>query len=265
MKYARFELLTIGAGGIAVLATMVMSLQPQPDVIELIAQLLLLAVLIGAVHWGRKGGMVAALAAILAYILMRVPSVTDFGMSADVLRLVLVRMGTYGLIGIIGGEICGRIKYFFVRLEDSLAIDEQSRVYNQRFVAQLLSNTMSSFERYGAPFSVVVLALAPALTAELRPGKVAVLVRTAANAIRNAIRLVDEVGRLDDGRFLLVLPHTPKNGAEVAAARVRAGVRDTVGAKDGSVTAQVMGAAEDSDAIHVLLDAIAPPAVVAAE
>jgi GGDEF domain-containing protein len=265
VKYARFELLTIGVGGIAVLGTVVMALQPQPDVIELIAQLLLLAVLIGAVHWGRNGGMIAALVAIIAYILMRVPFVTDSGISADVFRLILVRMGTYGLIGIVGGEICGRIQYFFVRLGDSMAIDEDSGVYNQRFVAQLLRNSVSSFERYGAPFSVVVLALAPALTEELRPGKVSVLVRTVADGIRNDLRLVDEVGHLDDGRFLLVLPHTPKDGAQVAAARVRTGVRDTVGAKDGSVTAQVMGAAEDSDAIHALLDSIAPPTVVPAE
>jgi GGDEF domain-containing protein len=265
VKYARFELLAIGAGGIAVLATVVMSLQPQPDVIEIVAQLLLLAVLIGAVHWGRRGGMVAALAAMLTYILMRAPFLGDSGMSADALRLVLVRMGTYGLIGIVGGEICGHIKYVFVRLEDSLAIDEQSRVYNQRFVAQMLRNSMSSFERYGAPFSLVVLTLAPELTAELRPGKVGFLVRAVADVIRNDIRLVDEVGRLDDGRFLLLLPHTPKTGAEIAAERVRGAVRDTVGAKDGSVTAQVMSAAEDAATIHALLDAIAPPAPVAAE
>jgi GGDEF domain-containing protein len=265
VKYERFELLAIGAGGLAVLATVVMSLQPQPDVIEIIAQVFLLAVLIGAVHWGRKGGMVAGLAAMLAYILMRTPFLIDPAMSSSVLRLVLVRMGAYGLIGIVGGEVCGRIKYFFVRLEDSLAIDEQSRVYNQRFVAQLIRSSMNSFERYGAPFSLVVLTMAPALTAELRPTKVALLVRTVANAIRNDIRLVDEVGRLDDGRFLLLLPHTPKTGAEVAAERVRGAVRDTVGAKDGSVTVQVMGATEDGEAIHALLDVLAPPAVVAAE
>lgn len=208
--------------------------------------------------------MVAALFAILAYILMRVPFASGSGVSVDVLRLVLVRMGTYGLVGIVGGEICGRIKYFFVRLEDSLAIDEQSRVYNQRFVAQLLRSSLSTFQRYGAPFSVVVVALSPALTEALRPGKAAMLVRTVANTIRNDLRLVDEVGRLDDGRFLLVLPHTPKSGAEIAADRVRTGVRDAVGAKDDSVTALVMGAAEDTDEIRTLLDAIAPPAVVTA-
>lgn len=258
MKYSRFELLTLGVGAATVLATVLGSLRPRPDLLEIAAQLLILAVLFGAVHWGRKGGLLAAVVATVAYILMRVPGVMGAGMSADVFELILVRAGTYGLIGVAGGELCGRIKYFFVRLEDSLAIDDVAHVYNQRFVGQLMRSALSSHARYAAPFSVVTIELAPALTSELRSAKAATLVRAVADTIRNDVRLVDEVGRLDDGTFVLLLPHTPKHGAEVAASRVRAAVRDAVGAKDGSVTITVLGADEDTEHLRELADSLAP-------
>jgi hypothetical protein len=243
VKYSRFEWLTIAVGGVAILATAAVALQPRPDWTEIAAQLLLLPVLISAVHWGRKGGLVGALAATLAYLMLRLPSIVSVGLGPDVLQLVLIRTVTYGFVGIIGGEMCGRIKYFFARLEDSCSIDEHARVYNQRFIAQLLSTHLGEAARYGAVFSIAIIELA--------------------DHIRNDVRLVDDVGRLDDGRFVLVFPHTPKDGAVVAATRVRMGVRDVLGAKDESVTCTVSSSAEDGAELRALLDGIRPeePAV----
>jgi GGDEF domain-containing protein len=256
VKYSRFEWLTISVGGVAVLATVVFALRPRPDLIELAAQLLLMPVLVGAVHWGRKGGLIGALAATLAYVALRLPSVVSVGLQADVLQLIVIRTVTYGFVGIIGGELCGRIKYFFARLEDSCSIDEHSRVYNQRFIAQSLSNHLGESARYGTVFSIAIIELASRLTADLRPSRVRSLVRSVADHMRNDVRLVDDVGRLDDGRFVLLFPHTPKDGAVVAATRVRAGVRDVLGAKDESVVLSIMGSIEDSADIQVLLDTI---------
>jgi GGDEF domain-containing protein len=246
-------MLAIGVGGAAILATVVLSLQPTPDYIEIAAQCLLLGVLIGAVHWGRRGGAIAALVASVAYILLRVPVVIQTGNSSDILQLLLIRIATYGLVGILGGELCGRIKYFFANLNSDSSIDETSRVYNQRFISRLLRGNLSSYQRYGTPFSVVLIELAPSLTADLRASKSAQLVRAVANHVRNDVRLVDDVGRLEDGRFVLLLPQTPRAGAEVAAARVRVGVRDAIGAKDESVTATAICAIEDFDAIQELV------------
>jgi GGDEF domain-containing protein len=256
VKYSRFEALTIGVGAVVVIATVMVAMVPQPDWIEVVAQLLLMPVLIGAVHWGRKGGMIAALGASLVYVALRLPSIVSVGLEPDVLQLILIRTVTYGFVGIVGGEICGRIKYFFVRLEDSCSIDEHTRVFNQRFIAQLLTTHVGEATRYGAVFSVALIELAPCLTAELRPARVHTLVRAVADHIRNDVRLVDDVGRLDDGRFVLLLPHTPKDGAVVAASRVRSGVRDVLGAKDESVTLAVMCSAEELGEIQGLLDTL---------
>jgi hypothetical protein len=249
VKYSRFEWLTIGVGAVAIGGTVMSALLPHPDWIELIAQLLLLGVLVGAVHWGRNGGLVSALGATLVYLAMRLPNIVAGGSEADVLRLLLVRGATFGLVGIVGGEVCGRIKYFFARIDDSCSIDES-------FVAQLLDSSLGSADRYDTSFSIVVLTLAPVLTDGLRPARVKTLVRSVANHVRNDVRMIDDVGRLDDGRFVMVLPHTPKDGATIAGARVRAGVRELVGAKDESVTALVYGSANDAAAIRALADSI---------
>ena len=255
MKYARFEWLAIGVGAAAILGTVTFSLQPRPDWIELIAQLLLLAVLIGAVHWGRKGGLLSALAATIIYLALRIPTVATT-MDAEVIELILIRAVTFGVIGVIGGEICGRIKYFFARLEDTCSIDEHSRVYNQRFVRQLLESNLGAARRYGSEFSIALIAVSPSITAGLRPGRVRRLVRAIADHIRTDVRMIDDVGRLEDGRFILIMPHTPKAGGHIATDRVRKGLCDVLGAKDESVTASVLGSADDLDALQSLLDSM---------
>lgn len=70
MDYSKFERLAIGIGAVGIMATAAFSLYPTPDTVELVAQLLLLAVLIGAVRWGRRGGTYTAVVATVAYILI---------------------------------------------------------------------------------------------------------------------------------------------------------------------------------------------------
>lgn len=257
MRYQRFELLAIGVGAAAVLSTLVIALRPAADVTEILAQLLLLGVLVAAIHWGRRGGTIATVCASVIYIATLVPSLEASGLTPPQLQLMLVRIATYGLVGILGGEAAGRIKYLLVRLQDDCSVDEESRIYNQRFAGRLLLASLSSFKRYGAPFSVVVMTLAPAILDGLSQGRRVRVVRAVADHLRNDVRLVDDVGRLDDGRFVVLLPQTPRDGAVVAATRLRKGVCQMIGAKEESVTATVMSASEDTEALEALVDSVA--------
>ncbi len=250
MPYARFEKLVIAVGFAAIAGSLFFSYQGAVVIEEIIAQLLLLGVLIGAAHWGRNGGFVAALLASLVYITMRIPLVIESeGLTTDIAALLAVRILSYGLVGIVGGELCSRLKYLFARLERSSSIDDWSQVYNQQFIARALETTLGQFDRYHSPFSVLTIEIAEALTAELRPSRHRMLVRGVANHIRNDIRLVDEVGRLDDGRYLIVLPHTARDGALVASERISAGVADVLGAKSDSISVTLLSAPEDRAAI----------------
>lgn len=261
MRYTTFERLVLVFGGGAILATLVVSTSAHQDLAEFLAQLILIGVLVGAVHWGRRGGLVAAVAACLLYFVLRLPLlVRTGGLTPDMMVLLVTRFATYGVIGIFGGELCQRIKYLFARLEDDSRIDDWTRVYNQNHAVRLIDNVIGRNARYGTPFSLVLIHLAPALTEGLRPPKQHALLKAAAGHIRGDVRLVDDVARLDDSRFLVILPSTPREGALVAAERVRVGVRDVLGAKDESVTASVLGADTDAYEIERLRASLAPGA-----
>ncbi len=245
MKYSRFEGMALAIGTAAIAGTILASFNGRPMIEEIAAQLLLLVVLIAAVHYGRNGGFLAAVAAIVVYIAMRSPLLVR-GLTPNLLVLIVVRTGAYGVVGIIGGEVCGRIKYLLARLEGGMNLDEETGVYNESFVARLLDESIGIHSRYKVPFSIALFGLSPALTSELRPSRRRSLLRAVANHIRNDVRLVDDVGRLTDGTFVLVMPQTPRAGGEIAAKRVRVGIRELLGARDESVTVRLLSAPEDS-------------------
>lgn len=253
MNYRHFERLIIALGAAALLSSMLVmpsALRVWP---ELLAQSMFLVVLVGAVHWGRKGGFVAAAVASLIYILVRVPVLAVAPeVSLDVAVMLLSRIVAYGIVGIIGGEVCSRIKYSLARMSGDATIDDVSRVYNQRFASRTLDAAHGRHARYGEPFSVVLITLSPSLMAGMRGSKQRHLIRSAASHIRSDIRMVDEVARLDDGRFFVLLPHTPRAGAEVVTERLATGLRSLMGARPEAVTAICLGADGDLVAIDSL-------------
>ena len=252
MKYSRFERLIIGLGAVSILGTLAVAMQDGgPGAIEFLAQLLLLGVLVAAVHWGRRGGLVAALAASLVYIALRIPVLSE-GLGFESLMFVITRVAAYGLVGIVGGEVCSRIKYVFARLDDSNTIDDWSRVYNQRHAASAIDHARERYARYGEPSSILVIELSTSLTAELRPQRQRTLIRAVANYLRGDVRMIDEVSRLDDGRFVVLLPHTKKEGGIVVEERLAVGVRRALGARDESVKTECLSAAEDVSALAAL-------------
>ncbi len=252
MDYSRFERLTIALGAVAIMATATFSLYPAPDAVELVAQLLLLAVLVGAVRWGRRGGTFTAVVATVAYILMRINWLGGLSLAPGFTRLLLIRAATYALVGIAGGEACTRVKYLFARAQDDLAIDPSSRVYTADFITRMVRMAVVSFRRYGAPFSVIVLEIDGSVTAGLRGAKSESVVRTMASYLRSELRLVDDIGRLRSGSFLVLLPQTGRGEAEGVGARLASGLRDSVGLADGAVRTQVFGALEDISEIEAL-------------
>lgn len=260
MTYKRFEQLVIGIGGIAILGTAFLSRSAGFDPYEFAAQFLLLLVVVGAAHWGRKGGAIAAAIASFAYVAIRVPLIVDAGgLTTEILVMLLARIAAFGIIGILGGEICGRVKYLFATLEGASAVDEWSGVYNQRYASRQLGAAIARCRRYEEPFSAVLVELSSALMQDLKASRQRSIVRGVANLLRNDVRMVDEVARLDDGRFILLLPHTPKAGGIVVAERIAPEIRRLVGARDEAVRTTVLGGMEDAAELEALDVSIAPP------
>lgn len=256
MTYKVFERLTLAVTGIAIAGTILVSLIGDPIIEEIVAQILLFVVIIGAIHFGRNGGFIAAALATLAYVLMRVPLLTGAETATPAFQMIAVRAASFGLIGVVGGELVSRVKYVLSELGHGDSLDHMTRVYNERFIACQLKKGIGEFDRYGTEISVLQVSLEPALFLPLRKSAQRNILRKVATHLRNDVRLVDDVGRLEDGRFLVVLPNTPRVGADIAGERVRLALRDLLGAKDESVAVKAFGTPDDVCDLRALLGSL---------
>lgn len=264
MKYSRFELLVLVFGGGAIAATVAVALTGKADPVEAVAQLLLLFVLVGAAHFGRKGGFLAALIAMAIYLAMRIPTISaSGGLTPSLAQLLLTRAGVYGVVGIVGGELCSRIKYFFLKLEGHDYIDDITHLYNQTYLRELLRSHIAQHARYQAVFSLITLHVDEAVLPPLSKANGRRVLKEVGNALLGDIRLVDEMGRLEGTTFLMVLPSTSVEGARVAAERLAKTATNTLRGNgivptDSTIEATALGYPEDKESVEDIAGAPAP-------
>lgn len=258
MRYNRFEQIVLLVGAAAFLGSLGIALVGGgTHASEIVAQVLLLLTLAVAVHWGARAGLIAAVAASAVYLAFWIPALPEGSVPPAALLVLASRLVAFGLVGVVGGELCGRLKYTLAKVEGQSAVDDWSRVYNQRYVHGALVQAKGRFERYGEPVSLVELKLSSSLVAGMRAGRQRSLIRAVADGIRADVRMVDDVGRLDDGRFIVILPHTPPEGGRVVVERLAGMVRRTTGASADAVTLRCIGLPGDGPAFDGLLSAIA--------
>jgi GGDEF domain-containing protein len=262
MKYTRIEQLALLIGGVAILGGIAFWVpRGNPAPVELVAQALLFGVLLAAVTYGRRGGLVAAIVASVLYVVLRLPDLTQGQLTGAQLAVVVSRMLSFGLLGIVGGEVFMRLRYNLARLEGQSALDDWSRVYNQRFIHLEIARAQARHQRYGEPLSIVVVSVSSSVFAGFRPARQRTVVRGLADHIRADVRMVDEVARLADGRFVVVMPHTPRTGGLVVRDRLAAGVRAALGAREEAVAARCLALPEDAAAVSEFVASIAEEAV----
>lgn len=260
MSYKRFERYAVAIAALAVLSMVAISARDlSGNASELVAEALMFVVFVAAVHYGRKGGFVAATSASVIYVLVNVPSMTlAHGLTTQILFLITLRVLVFGLIGIVGGEACGRLRLFMTRASNAEIFDEWSRVFNQRYAHTALTRSIAAFERYQQQFTLALITLAPSITANLGPQRVRNIVRSVSKHLRGDVRMVDEVARLDDGRFLVLLQNTSLESGKTATARLTSGVRQLLGAREESVISRCLSPETDAAELKALAEAIAP-------
>ena len=252
-SYRRLERVTLVAGAVAVLALVAATAYLGAGLSQLVGLILLWPVLAVALHVGRRLGSVAALLATAICVVLTIPSMASpAGLQPAALVWLAACIVGYGFLGILGGEIAGRMRYLYTRLEESSAIDEWSRAYNQRFAAARLERSLAEQLRYDREFSAVVLTLPPNASDGGTPKQRRAASRAVTNHLRGDLRMVDDVARLDDGRFLLLLPQTTPAGAKVVAQRVSAALSQLLERDDGAVSASCLSASADRAAIAAL-------------
>ena len=259
MKYTRFEEIVLIVGGAAILGSIAVSYAGgPPELAEVTAQLMLFGVLFSAVRFGRRGGLIAAIVASVVYTMLRIDSllITETGLTS--LAILAARLIAFGVVGVAVGELCSQMRYRMATMEGSSALDDWSRVFNQRWAYRTLDAARSRFERYGEPYSIIIVSVAHRVFEGLGPSRQRSVVRGIADHIRADVRVVDEVSRLDNGLFVVLLPHTPKTGGEVVAGRLSKGTASALGAASESVSVRLLGAPEDAATIGSFVDTLAP-------
>lgn len=258
MKYSRFEMLAFALGTAAIVGSAFVPATAQVIPAEFAAQLLMIIILAGALHWGRNGGFVTALIAIAIYVGMRYDVLMTEGLSVDVITMIVSRALAYTVIGLAGGELAGRIKYVLTRVERETMIDPVTRVYSTRYAGRAIASAIGQFRRYQTPCSIVLLTVSPKLWSDLKASRMNSLMRKVASYIRNDVRLVDDVAYRGNGGFIVILPSTGAEGAAVATERLRRGVVSAIDSDDEEITVRILTCGIDDEALEELAAALTP-------
>lgn len=129
------------------------------------------------------------------------------------------------------------------RLEAEVVTDDLTRVYNYRYLCLALRREVQRAARLGHPLALLMLDVDHLKEYNERFGHLAgsSVLKQIAEVLRSTIREIDLVAKYGGDEFLVILPHTRKEGAAAAAERLRRAVETTVfaGIQAGEMTCSI--------------------------
>lgn len=225
------------------------------DPVEVGATLLFVPLFLAVLRWRLVGGLVAGVLATAAYTVLRWPAVENVGWEATV-WLLLGRGAGYLAFGVLGGFAVARLQGSLTKLDLYDQIDDDTGLFNARFLVDGLELERRRAERYRTLFSVVALDVPAAPIRELAPRARRRVLRRLGADVQRSIRSVDRAAFLRAGeryRVVLVLPETPDEGATVLADRFRSAVATllteqgaAIGEDDATVTTWTVPGDDDA-------------------
>lgn len=227
------------AAGLAVLALVAAVMYARRvDGVEVAATLLFMPIFVAAVLWRIPGGLAAGAAAAMAYGALRYPAIQAVGADRFV-GLIVARTVGYLIFGTLAGWSLRTVDTSLDKLELYDQIDDETRLYNARFLVQETGLEMSRSARYHTLFSVVVLDLDAAVLEPLSRRKRKGALRDVGRLLEDAVRTVDRAAHAFDGvrhRFAVVLPETDTGGAAILAARLHDGFTEFFRSRGAQLT-----------------------------
>lgn len=179
------------------------------------------------------GCFVLAYAGLVFALWMTKPEILD-------VSLELVQIFAYFLvmaqIAMIGGFISGlrgklrkknqELKHAVARINELVNIDELTGVCNRRKLFAVLTEEANRFSRTHGPFSVCILDIDFFKQVNDTFGHQAgdQILKEVAQTVHKGLRQIDCFGRYGGEEFLMILPQTILEGAEIKAERVRADI-----------------------------------------
>ncbi len=257
MSYKNFEYLVLVLGATAVIGTILLMVMNSNGASEITGQLLILALLFGGLHFGRKGALVSFVSATLIYILVFVFTQDKLNLSNTV--MLFSRLILYGGVAFISGEVCHRFSPEFAITRVNELVDPITGLYNSRYIARSIEKAISEFDRYGSNFSVTVFTLKNDIFEGLDKHEKQGILKTIGSTIINGnIRIADEAARVNRKKFVILFPHTNFDDATYATIRVRSTIVDYLrgldikDAEENWVETEIFEYPKDSEKIETL-------------
>lgn len=241
LGYARARRLLILAGLAVLAAVSIVMYARRVDGIEVAATLLFVPIFLAFVFRGALGGVVAAVGAVAVYAALRYPAIDAVGVD-EFTGLIVSRAAAYLIFGAVGGWSTQVLEGSLTKLELYDEVDDETGLFNARHLLHQTDLEMARARRYQTLFSVVLLDLPTAPFAALRASERRSVLRDLGRLLSESVRTVDHVVHVRDGdahRFVIVLPETAHDGAEVFRSRFDERVRAYLGDRGVQVDGQV--------------------------
>ncbi|MGQ0434676.1 MAG: GGDEF domain-containing protein [Microthrixaceae bacterium] len=258
LGYARARRLLILAGLAVLAAVSIVMYARRVDGIEVAATLLFVPIFLAFVFRGALGGVVAAVGAIAVYAALRYPAIDAVGVD-EFTGLIVSRAAAYLIFGAVGGWSTQVLEGSLTKLELYDEVDDETGLFNARHLLHQTDLEMARARRYQTLFSVVLLDLPTAPFAALRARERRSVLRDLGRLLSESVRTVDHVVHVRDGdahRFVIVLPETAHDGAEVFRSRFDERVRAYLGDRgvrvDGQVPARALTFPGDDAGIEAM-------------
>lgn len=256
MEYKGFQKTMAFFGALLIMISTALVLVSTKSPEEVVGQLLFFLILVGALLYGKRGGIITGIFSSVIYASLHFTSIISMGIG-PVLPLILVRSAIYMVAGPLGGEIFFRIKHFMIEAGQSDFVDHETKLFNSAYFGNLVDMESKKFERYNTLSSIVVFTidketLMMYLDEPKTPG-----IKYIADGVVGNVRLVDEVGRVKTNAFAVILPFTPREGAEVVAKRLKEVMIGRVGYEE-CVEAEIISLPADKERLDALAAELIP-------
>jgi len=252
--------------GLSILGILVVLLyRRHVETAEVVAVLLFIPIFFALLRWDVIGGAVAAIVAGIVYTAMRWSAIEQVGLGlfADTLSSRTLGFLAFGLIG---GWANKQLRTSIDKLDLYDQIDDDSGLFNARFLLQETDLERARSQRYDSVFAVSVVLIPRSWFDALDRKKRTKTLRELGLVLTGSVRTVDRAAHLADGDahwFAVLLPETGPEGARVFTEKLADQLVAWLGAHDvrgdGTVSTRVVAFPEDEAGLTELrrsLDAI---------
>lgn len=243
LTYAQARRLVLVAGLAVLVVVAAVMYARRVDPIEVAATILFIPIFLAFVFANVPGGVVGALVAFGVYVLLRLPAIDVVG--ADRFTGLIASRGLAFLaFGVIGGWANRQLEGSLEKLELHDQIDDETGLYNSRFLVQDIDLEMSRSNRYKTIFSLTVVDVPESALGGLSRRKQRRTLRDLAETVKKSVRTVDRVahGHMKGvHRFALLLPETGQEGTQILTGRLAEEVARYLSEKGAAVSGESIG------------------------